>query len=73
MKDKQKGGGLYKHLRHQNKRYRKRYGSPKRLGLIKNRRFIDARPAIVDEKRRLGDWEIDTIIGKSKTSDCYVG
>ncbi|MFZ2486460.1 MAG: IS30 family transposase [Candidatus Rickettsiella isopodorum] len=65
LKDKQKGGNLYKHLRHQNKRYRKRYGSPKRLGSIKNRRFIDLRPAIVDEKRRLGDWEIDTIIGKN--------
>jgi IS30 family transposase len=52
-------------LRHQSKKYRKRYGSPKRQGAIKNRRFIDTRPAIVDEKRRIGDWEIDTIIGKN--------
>jgi transposase, IS30 family len=65
LKDKRKGGHLYKHLRHQSKKYRKRYGSPKRQGAIKNRRFIDTRPAIVDEKRRLGDWEIDTIIGKN--------
>lgn len=64
LKDKRKGGHLYKHLRHQSKN-RKRYGSPKRQGAIKNRRFIDTRPAIVDEKRRLGDWEIDTIIGKN--------
>jgi transposase, IS30 family len=66
LKDKQIGGNLYKHLRHQNKKYRKRYGSPKRIGSIKNRRFIDDRPKIVDEKGRMGDWEIDTIIGKNR-------
>lgn len=66
LKDKEKGGTLYLNLRHQNKRYRKRYGSPKRVGPIKNRRFIDERPAIVDEKKRIGDWEIDTIIGKQQ-------
>lgn len=64
LNDKQKGGKLYLHLRHQHKKYRKRYGSPKRQGPIRNRRFIDVRPAIVDEKARIGDWEIDTIIGK---------
>ena len=66
LKDKEKGGKLYLHLRHQNKKYRKRYGSPKRQGPIKNRRFIDDRPAIVDDKKRVGDWEIDTIIGKER-------
>ncbi len=57
---------LYKHLRHQHKKYRKRYGSPARNGPIKNRVFIDERPKIVDEKTRLGDWEIDTIVGKNR-------
>jgi IS30 family transposase len=66
LRDKQCGGELYKHLRHQHKKYRKRYGSPKRQGPIKNRRFIDYRPAIVDDKKRIGDWEIDTIIGKNR-------
>lgn len=66
LKDKQKGGKLFLNLRHQNKKYRKRYGSPKRSGPIKNRRFIDERPAIVEEKTRVGDWEIDTIIGKQR-------
>lgn len=65
LKDKKNGGFLHQHLRHQNKKYRKRYGSPKRQGPIKNRRFIDDRPSIVDEKKRIGDWEIDTIIGKN--------
>jgi transposase, IS30 family len=65
LQDKKQGGILYKHLRHQHKKYRKRYGSPKLLGSIRNRRFIDERPIIVDEKSRIGDWEIDTIIGKN--------
>lgn len=62
LKDKEKGGKLYLRLRHQNKKYRKRYGSPKRQGPIKNRKFIELRPTIVDDKKRIGDWEIDTII-----------
>ncbi|HRD70549.1 MAG TPA: IS30 family transposase [Legionella sp.] len=66
LKDKVMGGKLYLNMRHQNKKYRKRYGSPKRTGPIKNRRFIEERPKIVDEKNRIGDWEIDTIIGKQQ-------
>jgi len=62
--DKKKGGELYTHLRHAKKRYRKRYGSPKRISLIKNKVMIDERPKIVEDKIRIGDWEIDTIIGK---------
>ena len=27
--------------------------------------MIDERPEIVDKKSRIGDWEIDTIIGKN--------
>ena len=64
LADKKEGGGLYKHLRHQHKKYRKRYGSPARQGPLKNRVMIDDRPDIVNAKQRLGDWEIDTIIGK---------
>lgn len=66
LSDKNRGGSLFKHLRHQSKMYRKRYGSPKRQGPIKNRRFIDERPNIIEEKTRVGDWEIDTIIGKNR-------
>ena len=66
IKDKQEGGQLYKHLRHKNKKYRKRYGSPVRQGPIRNRRMIDSRPNIVDTKSRIGDWELDTIIGKNQ-------
>lgn len=62
--DKAAGGALYKHLRHQAKPYRKRYGKNDYRGTIPNRVDISERPAIVAEKTRLGDWEADTVIGK---------
>lgn len=59
-------GDLARHLRCQ-KVYRKRYGSgQQRRGTIKNRVSIDKRPAIVDQKTRIGDWEGDTVIVKSQ-------
>jgi len=62
--DKARGGDLHRHLRGQ-KPYRKRYGGGRdRRGQLKNRVCIDKRPAVVNKKRRLGDWEGDTIIGR---------
>jgi transposase, IS30 family len=63
--DKRKKGTLYLHLRTQGKRYRKRGSSKDRRGIIKNRIDIDQRPPIVEQRERLGDLEIDTIIGKN--------
>lgn len=60
--DKARGGDLHQHLRCR-KRRRKRYGSYDRRGQIKGRQSIEARPSIVETKRRVGDWEADTIIG----------
>lgn len=65
LKDKAHGGKLYQHLRHANKKRKKRYGSYDRRGRIVGRIDIDARPAVVDAKERIGDWEIDTVIGKN--------
>ncbi len=62
--DKFAGGTLWKHLRHP-KKYRKRAGGRDRRGKIPNRRSIDQRPAIVDERSRIGDWEADLILGKN--------
>lgn len=62
--DKQSGGNLYTHLRRQGKKYDKRRHGKSTRGHIKNRVGIEERPAIVDERGRTGDWEIDTIIGK---------
>ena len=63
--DKRHGGELYKHLRQSNKKRKKKYGSKDKRGQIRNRISIDERPEIVAEKTRLGDWEIDTVIGKN--------
>lgn len=62
--DKKQGGELYKHLRTQGKRYRKRGASKDKRGQIVGRKDIENRPKIVDEKSRFGDLEIDLIIGK---------
>ena len=62
-KDKRLGGDLYQHLRHGTKRRRKRYGKPDRRGLIPDRVGIEQRPAVVDRRCRIGDWEMDTVHG----------
>ena len=62
--DKRRGGQLYRYLRCQKKR-KKRYGSYDRRGQIPNQRMIDERPAIVERRHRIGDWEGDTIVGKN--------
>lgn len=64
QEDKKEGGELYLNLRHKNKRYKKRYGSIDKRGQIPNKRSIEERPSIVDDKTRIGDVEIDLVIGK---------
>lgn len=61
--DKVQGGDLYTHLRHYHTRHRRaKYGS-RTKGIIKNRISISQRDTIVDKKVRIGDWEMDTIVG----------
>lgn len=59
-----KGGKLYLHLRHKRRKYHKRTSEYQRRGQLKNRVSIDERPLIVEDKTRVGDWEVDTIIGR---------
>jgi len=63
--DKQAGGDLYKHLRCQ-KKHRKRYGTYDRRGKLPNCHSIEERPARVNTRKRLGDWEVDTLLGKQQ-------
>ena len=65
--DRQAGGTLYRHLRHSQKKRKKRYGKADGRGQIKDRVSIDQRPAIVEEKSRIGDWEIDLVLGGQGT------
>jgi len=62
--DKRRGGKLHKQLRRAGRRYRKRGAAKDRRGLIKGRVDISLRPVEVEARQRLGDLEIDTIIGK---------
>ena len=63
--DKAIGGDLYKSLRCQRKR-RKRYACGRdRRGQIIGRRPICERPRHIEERRQIGHWEGDTLIGKS--------
>jgi IS30 family transposase len=67
-RDKKKGGTLHIHLRHGGKKYNKRKGKHTWRGIIPGRIDIDQRPAIVNEKSRIGDWEGDTIAGANHQS-----
>lgn len=61
--DRKQGGNLYSQLRHGGKPYNWRKGKTSGRGLIPNRVDIDERPALVERKGRIGDWEADTLIG----------
>ena len=65
INDQINGGELYKHLRLGRKKRRKRIKTNDRRGQIPNRISIDKRPAVVDNKELIGDWEVDTIIGQN--------
>lgn len=63
--NKKDGGELHTHLRHQGRKYRKRGASKDSRGIIKGRVSIKERPSIVEDKLRIGDMEIDTMIGRN--------
>jgi transposase, IS30 family len=63
--NKRAGGMLYTHLARQHT-YRKRIHKYCRRGFRDPRRPISERPAIVETRTRLGDWEADTIIGRKQ-------
>jgi IS30 family transposase len=70
-KDWHRGGSLYKNLRSAQKKRRKRYRAYDSRGRLANKRHISERPASVEERKTIGHWEIDTVMGKV-TQDCIV-
>jgi len=66
-KNQVKGGDLYEHLRRAGRPYRNGKFRPYR-GSIKDRISIEDRPEIVDKRLRIGDWEVDSVIGKLNKS-----
>jgi len=63
--DKDRGGELYRHLRLLRKRKKRGRRLDKR-GKMANILSIELRPALVEKRERVGDWEVDTLLGKQK-------
>lgn len=61
--DKARGGTLYTHLRQCRRKRKRRRNTKDKRGCLKHRISIDQRPAVVEKKARLGDLEMDTVIG----------
>lgn len=57
---------MARNLRHHGRRKRRRDSLYSSRGIIQDRVDISLRPAVVDEKKRFGDFEIDTLIGKNR-------
>jgi transposase, IS30 family len=70
--DKNSGGSLYKLLRRRGKKHNKRGSNQAGRGCIPYRIDISERPSIVEEKCRVGDWELDTIVGARQGSAVIV-
>jgi len=63
--DKKRGGNWYQWLRQSKRKRRKKYGSSLRRYRIQNQTSIEQRPKVANLRRRLGDWEGDTVEGKN--------
>jgi transposase, IS30 family len=61
-RDKENGGDLYTFLRYQGKKHKWRGMGGDDRGKIPNRKGIEERPTIVNEKGRSGDWESDLVV-----------
>ena len=61
--DRRAGGRLWRHLRRRGKRPNRKGGAHAGRGHIPGRVDISERPALVEAKARVGDWEADTIVG----------
>ena len=64
--DRLEGGDLHSHLRFYHTGHRRAKYGAKYKGKIEGRVSISQRPDIVDEMTRIGDFEIDTIIGSNR-------
>jgi IS30 family transposase len=62
-RDRTEGGEFYKYLRQNHHKRRKHRSGDDRRGQIPDRRMIDERPKVVNERKRIGDWESDTVEG----------
>jgi len=64
--DRRQGGTLWQHLRRRKRRRRHRCGTPRQRQRFHGRRIAE-RPAGIETRWRVGDWEGDTIVGQGTT------
>lgn len=67
--DKATGGQLHKHLRCAVKKRRKRHNSYDSRGRLAGKRHISQRPRWVEQRKSIGHWEVDTVVGVG-SKDC---
>lgn len=66
LRDKKKGGRLYKHLRIMPKVRRKRYNTKDSRGRLEGKRHISTRPKAINDRSEFGHWEGDTVMGSDR-------
>jgi IS30 family transposase len=66
--EKHAGGSLHLSLRQRTKKHRKRYATTERRGRLAGKRHIIERPAVVEKRRQVGHWELDTVHGSGRDS-----
>ena len=72
LRDRKRGGMLWKHLRVVTKKYRKRYGAYDSRGRLAGKRHISTRPPGAEHRSRVGHWEGDTVLGNTQHHACVV-
>ena len=60
--DRQRGGDLYRYLRRRGKKYKSKLS---RFKYQNSKPSIHSRPDIVNQRSRIGDWELDTIVSSN--------
>ena len=66
IRDKKKGGRLYKHLRIMPKIRKKRYNTKDSRGRLAGKRHISTRPVAINDRSEFGHWEADTVMGSDR-------
>jgi transposase, IS30 family len=71
-RDKREGGTLHRFTRILSKYGRKRYRSRPTRGVLLGKRHIGERGEVVERRGRIGDWELDTVMGTVNTRACVL-
>jgi len=71
-RDKRQGGMLHRFTRILSKSGRKRYRSRPTRGVLLGKRHITEREEVVERRGRIGDWELDTVMGTVNTRACVL-